>query len=334
MKNKLLKINSRGFEMYVTEECVKSYSNFEPLSSLFALEIYNNNGLFIDVGAHYGYYTLLIGKHISKSNIYAFEPTPVTYDILKKNVELNKVDKKVTLYRCAVSDKESSIKMFTPKNYSSKSSCYKLLQDWEIDSFDVKTYSLDKLITNKKVSLIKIDAEGHEPLIVKGLANTIRLNKEISMLIEFHPNNLISAGFNPSDLLDELRSLNFNLLLIIDHPIYINENISNSHYSSIIIKIENKDKWENFITENGRGNILCIPNDMDPDKLINNAIDKLELKKYQKLFYTNIETKDKINKLISSLKLLKEEKEELESSKFYKIWRIICKMMKYANKKN
>jgi tRNA G37 N-methylase Trm5 len=57
--------------------------------------------VFIDVGAHIGYYTILVHK-LGAEKIIAIEPDPRVFRILKRAVDANKLDNVVTINKAAL----------------------------------------------------------------------------------------------------------------------------------------------------------------------------------------------------------------------------------------
>src|SRR5574337_1157409 len=70
----------------------------------FVGELLRGGGTFIDIGANIGSYTL-IGSEGREARVYSFEPHPVTFQLLCKNVELNQRSN-VTLYNAALGSSE------------------------------------------------------------------------------------------------------------------------------------------------------------------------------------------------------------------------------------
>src|SRR3990167_1916537 len=66
----------------------------------------------LDIGANIGYYTLIFAKLVGENGkVFAFEPDPTNFDLLKQNVENNGY-KNVVLDRKSVSDKNGRLKLF------------------------------------------------------------------------------------------------------------------------------------------------------------------------------------------------------------------------------
>lgn len=156
---------------------------------------------FIDVGAHRGIYSDLILKNFKKCKIHMFEPQKKIFAFLKTKY---KKQKNIKIYNCALSDSNST-KILNINNHDLTSSLLKLnqknkylrikarlfgtnLNGMILRGEKIKTLKLEKFLNkklfNKRVDLIKIDTEGHELNVLKGIkANIKKINY---IMIEFH----------------------------------------------------------------------------------------------------------------------------------------------------
>lgn len=120
-------------------------------------------GVFIDIGAHIGSMTIQVARQMDKKGkVIALEPFPYYFNMLKKNIEHNKLSN-VKAHALACSDKEEEINL-----------------SWDLGdhkpSMKVKTINIDKLVKLDKllrVDVIKIDVEGAELKVLKGCKKTI-----------------------------------------------------------------------------------------------------------------------------------------------------------------
>jgi len=128
----------------------------------------NCTGAFIDVGANVGSWTTYMARKGIK--VYAFEPSPQSFDILKK-LSFEKYQN-IVVYPCALGDKEEMAKLYlhTVSGYDSlvirRSSFRKretMVPVHTLDSFNLQD-----------VGLIKIDTEGSEVPILLGAKETIK----------------------------------------------------------------------------------------------------------------------------------------------------------------
>jgi FkbM family methyltransferase len=185
------------------------------VESLFTEEILNNlskiikpNSTVIDIGAHTG--NMSTAYSLFASKVFAFEPNPATFEVLEKNSQLNP---KIQPFNCAVSDEEGALEF----HYSDFGFCnggFATRTDFGVGvtghkvPIDVYAVNLEKFLEDKEigeVSLIKIDAEGHDKDILKTLTNIITKHKPI-LITEIYD------GLSPdeiTDLLDTIHSLGY-----------------------------------------------------------------------------------------------------------------------------
>ena len=85
---------------------------YEPDQTEIVKKYVHEGDIVIDVGAHVGYYTLLMAQLVGKNGkVYSFEPDPVNFQLLKKSVEINEFEN-VILIQKAVSDTNEKVKLF------------------------------------------------------------------------------------------------------------------------------------------------------------------------------------------------------------------------------
>lgn len=138
----------------------------------------------LDIGANVGHYTIKLSNLVgSKGRVIAFEPIPETFHYLTENTKYCK-NKNITLINAAVSDITTDVGMSVP-NFSSGIKNYyqaNISVGSEKSYTSVLTLSIDGLNISHKINLIKIDAEGHEPIVYKGMANLIQRDKPIIII--------------------------------------------------------------------------------------------------------------------------------------------------------
>lgn len=63
---------------------------YEPLETELAKKEVKKGNVVLDIGANIGYYTLIFAKLVGEDGkVFAFEPDPTNFALLKKNVEMN-----------------------------------------------------------------------------------------------------------------------------------------------------------------------------------------------------------------------------------------------------
>ena len=169
----------------------------------------NKNLNSLDVGAYKGVYTYFISKY--SKIVYAFEPNPKSYKILKKIVNKN-----VKVFPYALSDKSSSDFLKIPKGkkgYSNQGGSIRNVKlDKNFGKLKVETKKIDDLKL-KNIGFIKIDAEGVELQVLKGAKKLIKKYKPtllieieeryISEPIEKTLNKILNLGYRGFALIGE-----------------------------------------------------------------------------------------------------------------------------------
>jgi len=126
---------------------------------------FNDKDIIIDVGANNGDFYLCFNKKIQ---YYAFEPSPKVYSNLIYNI------KNQNLYNLGVSNQEKKNIKFYLNDEFGDSSIIPMENYTEVKN--IQTITLDSIISKiqKKIKLIKIEAEGFEPEVLEGLKKYIR----------------------------------------------------------------------------------------------------------------------------------------------------------------
>ena len=131
--------------------------------------------VFIDVGAHIGYYTMLVHKLVAEK-IIAIEPYPRVFRILNRAIEANKLENIITINRAAYNKSNVTLELHlsTKSGLSSIFSSY--LPKTRGGTASVKTITLDEVVRTlnlDKIDLVKIDVEGAESYVLSGVNQII-----------------------------------------------------------------------------------------------------------------------------------------------------------------
>jgi len=187
--------------------------HFEKGSEVVFQSLLSSGMVVLDIGANLGIYTLYALQ--AGCEVYSFEPTPSTFDILKKNVKVNGFENsnKLQLINKAVSDKNGTVDFYIKQGICGQNSLFKGTDT--LDSIAVETIIADDYLKGlDKVDIIKIDVEGAEYYAMLGLKNIIARSPEIKILIEFSPENMRNTNLSPKILLDLIKEYGFKYYLI------------------------------------------------------------------------------------------------------------------------
>lgn len=173
--------------------------NGETLVQRSALEVKEKKQfIVIDCGANKGEWThLLYDEFVSNANheqslvIYSFEPSSYTYDkLLTTTKNINK-SSNVDIFAInkALSDYEGQAKLNIIHPGAGVNSLVEIKDDLASDKEQVELTTLDIFTKKENISyidLLKIDAEGHDPAVIKGAHDLI--SKQNIGIIQFEYN--------------------------------------------------------------------------------------------------------------------------------------------------
>ena len=184
--------------------------------------------IVFDVGAHYGETIRLFSKKLKIDKIYSFEASPQNFQVLKRRITKNLLDK-VEIYNLGLGDKSS--KSYINQTIESSSSTIneinqdskylkKKLQILNIKNKDVFYHKIPIQISTidlfiekhhiKNIDLLKIDTEGFEFNILKGALKYIqRINL---IYFEHHYDDMIIKNYKFGDIHDLLKDKGFKMI--------------------------------------------------------------------------------------------------------------------------
>ena len=147
----------------------------------------NISSVIYDLGASYGFYTLLSSKHVkSEGIVYSFEPNINLVKKIKKHIKINSL-KNVKILNYAVSNNNEKIK-FSLSDQTTRNSIIKSSRIFNNNNFTlVDSVKIDSLIEKGEIKipdLLKIDIEGAELKALEGMKNT---------LFKYHPTIFLST---------------------------------------------------------------------------------------------------------------------------------------------
>lgn len=188
-------IEINGFKLKFFPQHYKWFSeNYESDSFEFIRNNIKPNSVCIDIGAHFGLYTLVLAKYFN-CRVYSFEPTTYTVSVLSKNIKYNHVSDNVIVFQQAVSAKNGQATFLVQDTVGSVANS--LVNYWHSNEnknqVTVDVVAIDDVFDNIKYDFIKIDAEGAEYGVLLGATQTIRKYRPTIML-GLHPNAIKANG--------------------------------------------------------------------------------------------------------------------------------------------
>jgi len=163
------------------------YGIREPYTTRFLLEgnVLNKGDIVLDIGANIGYYVLIEAKLVGKTGkVYAVEPVSQNFYLLKKNLELNNLGN-VETYRYALGEKTGSAKIYVTSKMNLSTLRNDAIQTNLVKTEKIDILTVDNFLKDKQnPDLIRMDVEGYEYQILKGMSSTLSLKPKL--LMEIH----------------------------------------------------------------------------------------------------------------------------------------------------
>jgi FkbM family methyltransferase len=198
----------------------------EKCSTEFIDRILKPDWTVIEVGANLGYYALLEARKVKK--VYAIEPIEQSIKALKESIKLNGY-KNIKVYQLAISDKDGISKITTSarSNWATmvnlkgtRAGYQEKFNRFKSVTQKIDTMTLDSFIEREgidKVDLIRMDTEGYEVEIIRGMDKTFDLMPKGSYLsVEFHP-AIYDDRFGLIETLNKILRAGFSIELITTH---------------------------------------------------------------------------------------------------------------------
>jgi FkbM family methyltransferase len=158
--------------------CYKGSSHAPGCSENYEPEVQKHlkleKGIFIDVGAYIGRFSIGIANKLKEGKVIAIEPERNNFKTLSKNIYINNL-KNIIALDIACSDKKGTTEFYTFGKGTGGSSLVKM--DLHDGTVKVKVNTIDNLVKDfklKSLDLLKIDVEHKEIGVLRGAEKSIR----------------------------------------------------------------------------------------------------------------------------------------------------------------
>jgi len=164
----------------------------------------------IDIGANVGHYTKKLSDLVGpQGRVIALEPVPETFALLAANVLLFRYCN-VTLLNLAASDQATVVGIQMPDFDTGLKNYYQATLATEESELQVMTTALDSLVLSHRIRLIKIDAEGHDPVVLQGMERLLARDHPTLIVETSTPASLITLanlGYRTEKLPDSSNTI-------------------------------------------------------------------------------------------------------------------------------
>jgi FkbM family methyltransferase len=166
----------------------------------------------VDVGANYGFYTILAGLWNRNLRVVAFEPVPLIYEHLRRNVAINGLERRVLCESFALANFSGDAKFYLPQGEGKDCEATGTMaaDSWQVrhgsPHFQVQAIRFDDYdsLHPIKVDLVKIDVEDSEADVLTGMQRTIRRDRPF-IVCEILPRNKEHKNERTRQIVESLR---------------------------------------------------------------------------------------------------------------------------------
>jgi len=174
---------------------------------------------FVDVGANLGYYSVLASRLVGpRGKVVALEPAPRTYRLLTWNLADNGC-RNAEAHPVALGDRDGGrrelvLSETNPGDHHLAGPASGSPAGTR--SVSVPQITLDRLLAGRRADVLKLDTQGAEAGIFRGMPETLAANPGLVVVTEFWPHGLRRAGADPWAFLEEILQAGFRLEMILD----------------------------------------------------------------------------------------------------------------------
>ena len=196
---------------------IRAVGSWEGRLGFLLLNVVKPNDTVVEVGANYGYYSLLMGRAAGDNGkVLTFEANPHVAKYLDMSISLNNLENIVKNQQIAIGTQNSgNVYIVYDKNIMGNAFIVDDLndipkndgKDWRYE--EVKLTNLTNAIPEvKNIDVLRMDAEGSEILVINGARDLINSSPNLKIVMEWS-NEIMGKYGDTNDLIDYLVSQNF-----------------------------------------------------------------------------------------------------------------------------
>lgn len=235
---------------------LKSEGVYHPCMTKVVKDIVSEGTTCVDVGAHIGYFTLIMARLVGDSGrVIAFEPETNNFQLLIKNIEINGYNNITPVNKAVSNINGRAVLHVDGLGMGSHSLAVKHPNRPQNQVLEVEVQTLDSFFAGSDViNFVKIDVEGAEMTVLQGMEGIIERNNDLMIITEFLPHGLLAFGTQPRDFLKAVEGYGFSIYDIGEggragcpvspgHPANIDAIIKAHHYgafTNLLLKRERK----------------------------------------------------------------------------------------------
>jgi len=185
---------------------------WEPVETRLVMQRVKAGMRVADIGANWGYYTLLMAAATGPGGrVYAVEPEPRNLDLIGRNLQVNGLAERVSVIPKVALDRKGTAELYQNSRNLGAHTLFVAESARRLHpKLKVEATPLDEVIEGP-LDFVKIDAEGSEPHILRGMKRISVQSPRLEILMEFNVVALRNAGVPPEEFVRELKESGYAL---------------------------------------------------------------------------------------------------------------------------
>jgi FkbM family methyltransferase len=200
-----IELNPIGF----IDRKIISGKGHDPIVAEIIYDKLSQGGTFIDIGANVGYFSIMAAK-MQNVKVFAFEPSPRELSRLYRNILINKCSN-ITVFPYGLSEENKILPLYISGDSNpGLNSTIQIRPNSE--SIECHFVALDSLLaesTLSNVRVCKIDVEGFEMSVLKGMAKSMQFMDKATFVIEVSAKFLPKLGYKQNDIYEFFESYGY-----------------------------------------------------------------------------------------------------------------------------
>ncbi|WP_406343274.1 FkbM family methyltransferase [Streptomyces sp. NBC_00648] len=190
------------------------YGIWEPHMTRWLQRRLRPGDTFIDVGSNIGYYGVLASRLVGETGrVVTVEASPTFHRRVLRHAKLNRCDN-IRAVNSAVSDRSQMLKFILASSRNMGATSSVPYEGPAESTFEVEAHPLPEILAPTEIAnarVIKIDVEGAEGAVVRGLAPMLgKLRPDAEITVEVTPQRMQQLGDDVAELLATMQEHGFH----------------------------------------------------------------------------------------------------------------------------
>ena len=221
MRSEDVRLYAPAGEARVAPLEILNFDRYEPAETRVIDMLAEGARTILDIGANIGWYAVRFARRRPEVMVHAFEPMPLTYGYLLRNVAANGVGDRVRGYNYALSETNGAARFFAAPGNGTNASLANVAAAADAQEITVATLTLDDWSKAHGVApdFVKCDVEGAEYLVFRGGRATLTRHRP-AVFSELLRKWAKPFGYHPNDVITFMAELGYLTFAVGDAGVY------------------------------------------------------------------------------------------------------------------